>query len=311
MLYGDCDSNSYTKLMNTIKTLNKDYIQVRRSSAYSTGTGVTQIIDHLRHFRVKELIRLYLKWSNLLSSGRFDRNVKNNGLTFAPNYFSYERIAVYTVIFGKYDKLLEPYVTPDNIDYWIITDQEIDLTNSAWKKKDINEFTKTIEKFTNIEKNRFFKMNVNTIFPDYKFTCYIDGNIQIISDITEYIYHIGNSGVAMHMHSSRDCVYDEMPAILHAKKASREQLDIHKKHLQKELFPTHYGMLECNVIVRENTSLCKRLMDNWWQEFTNYSKRDQLSFPFVLYKNNIQVSDVGTLGNNVYENPSFRVVTHS
>jgi len=57
--------------------------------------------------------------------------------------------------------------------------------------------------------------------------------------------------------------------------------------------------------------VCKKLMEEWWKEFLTYSKRDQISMPYVLYKNRISISEVGTLGNNVYENPSFRIVTHN
>ena len=75
--------------------------------------------------------------------------------------------------------------------------------------------------------------------------------------------------------------------------------------------PKNYGLLQCNLIVREhNNETCIKIMQDWWQEFKNYSKRDQISLPHVLYKNNIKIENVGILGNNIYPNPSFRILTH-
>ena len=200
---------------------------------------------------------------------------------------------------------------PDNVDYWLISDQDIDLSGSTWKKYDFSMFSDELKNLNNAGKNRFFKMNPHIVFPDYKYSLYIDGNIQIISDVTEYVYHLGESGIAMHMHSSRDCVYEEANAVLQAKKETRENIERHVKYLRETGFPEHYGLLECNVIMRNNSEKCKEVMSDWWTEYQTRSKRDQLSFPYVLYKNNIPVEDVGTLGENVYQNPSFRIVTHN
>ena len=99
--------------------------------------------------------------------------------------------------------------------------------------------------------------------------------------------------------------------VVFAKKETQENMDKHIEHLRTDRFPEHYGMLECNVLVRRNCPVCKNLMKEWWKEFLTYSKRDQISMPYVLYKNGISIDEVGTLGNNVYENPSFRIVTHN
>ena len=40
-------------------------------------------------------------------------------------YIRDERIAVYTAFFGPYDQLREPLLQPDNIDYYILTDQPV------------------------------------------------------------------------------------------------------------------------------------------------------------------------------------------
>lgn len=305
------DKKLYTELMSEIKQLNIDYKMMRGSRNYKIGKAIDMTASAVKKGKVKQAEKQFLRWKNAVRSKKFVGTPKTVKGNFIPNYFSNERIAVYTVVFGKYDIIQEPYCKPNNVDYYLITDQNIDLKNSIWKKKDISAFEDEISGMSNIEKNRYFKMNPFDVFPEYEYSIYIDGNIQVISDLTEYIYRIGNCGFAAHMHSSRDCVYEESKAVVFIKKETQENMDKHIRHLQDEEFPKHYGMLECNVLARKKCDICKHLMQDWWSEFRLYSKRDQISIPYVLYKNGILIEDVGTLGNNVYENPSFRVVTHN
>lgn len=305
------DRELYTNLMNEIKKLNTDYRLVRRSRTYQLGVFMEQTLAHLKRGQLIKLARLYRKWMGFRRAKSYSGTSRKAAKSFSPNYFCDARIAVYTVVFGNYDQILEPYVAPDNVDYWLISDQEIDLSNSVWKRYDFSRFSDELENLNNAGKNRFFKMNPHAVFPDYRYSLYIDGNIQIVSDITEYVYHLGTPGIAMHMHSSRDCVYEEANAVLQAKKETKANIDAHMKYLRETGFPEHYGLLECNVIFRNSSEQCRSIMSDWWAEYQTRSKRDQLSFPYVLYKNSIPVEDVGTLGNNVYQNPSFRVVTHN
>lgn len=308
---GVVNKEVYSELMDEIKRLNSDYKAIRNSRIYKIGKAVNMTVAAIKGQEVKQAKKQFIRWKNAVRAQKFWGTPQKATNSFTPNYFSNQRIAVYTVVFGKYDTIQEPYYQPSNIDYYLITDLDVDLSDSLWKKKDIFEFADDLKNMSNVEKNRYFKMNPFDVFAEYEYSIYIDGNIQVISDLTEYIYRVGNCGFAAHMHSSRDCVYEESKAVLFAKKETQEHMDKHMGHLHEENFPEHYGMLECNVLVRRKCDCCKQLMRDWWQEFMTYSKRDQISIPYVLYKNGISIADVGTLGDNVYENPSFRVVTHN
>ena len=306
------DKKIYSNLMEEIKKMNSDYQNLRKSKNYKIGKAINMTVTALKTGKLLQAKNQFLRWENAVRSKKFAGTPQKVNRTFpSSNYFTKERIAVYTVVFGKYDSFLEPYCHPDNIDYYLITDQEVDINKTSWIKMDISAFESELKGMTNAEKNRFFKMNPFDVFPDYQYSIYVDGNVQIITDLSEYIYRLGSCGIAAHMHSSRDCVYEESKAIVFAKKETQENMDRHIKHLRNDRFPAHYGMLECNVLVRRNNPVCKKLMEEWWKEFLTYSKRDQISIPYVLYKNGITVDEVGTLGNNVYENPAFRIVTHN
>lgn len=71
-------------------------------------------------------------------------------------------------------------------------------------------------------------------------------------------------------------------------------------------------MIECTVMVTLlESKKAKEIYNQWWDEFLKQgSLRDQLSFPFILWKNNIKISEVGTLGKNLYKNTKIRVYSH-
>ncbi|GHU76276.1 hypothetical protein AGMMS49992_21650 [Clostridia bacterium] len=207
------------------------------------------------------------------------------------------RIAVYTAIFGDYDKVLDPRVWPRNIDYYMISDKY--YPSRVWRQKDISKFINIIKDFSPQMKNRFFKMHPHLLFPDYKYTIYVDGNRVIKGDFNGYIPLIGEYGLATYHHNRRDCTFDECTAVVDQGKDSMESVLRHIEFLEAEGMPRHYGLPFCHVLARRKCQMADRIMKMWWEEYTRYSRRDQISFPHVLYELGIPVSKVATLGKPV------------
>lgn len=299
----------FISLMDALKKTNLDWINLRKSRNYRVGMGINTIFYQIKKFDFKGLIKNINKWwLGLKKEKKYRNKVSMQNINVDSNYFNSERIAVYTCIFGNYDKILEPYFIPDNCDFYIFTDQNIDQ-NSIWKKLDL---PREILEMSNIEKNRYIKMFPNLFFESYKYSIYLDGNVQIITDLTEYVNKINPKvGIAIHKHHLRDCVFDELVAVTLMNKKNKELALKYKTKLENDKMPKNYGLLQCNVIARiHNNKTCKKIMTDWWKEFEKNIKRDQVSLPYVLFKNGISVDDVGTLGNNIYTNPSFRINTH-
>ncbi len=302
---GKYDKEIYNQLMDEIKSLNNEYLELRYGKRYQYGMAIEYI---------KKLDLKAIKWyiTHLGRKRRQKRSYRDSSISLecVSNYFSDERIAIYTVVFGKYDKLVEPKCLPDNCDYYVITDNFVP-ESSLWKKIDISEYEEKIKNYSNAEKNRYFKMHPHEVFEKYKYSIYIDGNIEVISDLTEYIARLSDVGIAIHNHRERDCVYDECNAIKLFRKEKKDNVNKYIKLLIEREMPKHYGLLECNVIVREHHNpVCIQVMEGWWNEYLVHIKRDQVSLPYVLYKSGISVEKVGVLGNNVNRNPSFRVLKH-
>ena len=226
------------------------------------------------------------------------------------NYFFDKRIAVYTCIIGPYDKPIEPHVKPDNIDYYIVTDQEVSV-DSAWQKIDINTFDE-VKNVSNVLKARFFKINAHKLFKNYDYSIYVDGNFEINTDLTEHVNRISDIGFSLFRHCQRICVYDEIDACKLLNKAKIEELQEYEEKLLSVNMPKNYGLVETGMLVRKhNEPKCINLMEDWWKEIKTNIHRDQITLPYVLYKNSIKIDEVATLGNNIRNDFSFNIISHS
>ena len=229
-----------------------------------------------------------------------------------PNYFSDDKFIVYTSIFGNYDIPQDPLFVPDNCEFYIITDQNIP-TNSIWKKTLVNYSSyPNFDSLSNIYKNRFCKMFPHKLFPNIKYSIYIDGNIKPMTDFTEFINMNSPHGLLFHKHKARKCVYDEIAACKILGKGNISKIEKYGKHLKNIMFPNNYGMLECNMIVREHSNLImQKVMEEWWNEFlSSNTNRDQLSLPYVLWKLDIKLEEINKLGNNIAKNDALRIMEH-
>lgn len=211
---------------------------------------------------------------------------------------------IYTCITGNYDELNNHSYINSNWDYVCFTD-DLSIKNKKhliWKIKPLI-FSKT----DNVRINRWHKIHPHVLFPKYKRSIYMDANINILNnkffnDINTAIKK--SSKISMGIHPTRNCIYDEMKACL---KYGKDDSLIMKKQMdliKKSGFPKDYGLFENNIIYREhNDKDIIKIMNDWWWWVLNYSRRDQLSFMYVLWKNKFKVLP---LSNNSYRN-SYKI----
>ena len=213
-----------------------------------------------------------------------------------------KKYAVYTCITGGYDQVVEPQYYTKDCDYYLISDSRSDNLK-IFKWIDVNEFVPNFVQ-DNARKNRFCKILGPLIFSEYRYSVYVDGNIQIKGDVTKYIENIGKSGIAAYRLPSWDDLYAHVINCMKydSKYIVFKQIDKYCK----EGMPRHYGMFECTILVRDNQNpICRKIMEDWWREVFHYSYRDQFSFTYCLWKNGIETSDVGTLGDNYRKSGVF------
>ena len=80
---------------------------------------------------------------------------------------------------------------------------------------------------------------------------------------------------------------------------------------QRQLYDDNIPLLEATILLRKHGDpVWECVMDSWWDEYIKYPTRDQISLPFVIWKNNLTLDDIYILGNNEYLNPRFVVNGH-
>ena len=238
----------------------------------------------------------------------------NNKICNLTNIIDYKKckIAIYYVVLGKYDNILEPFIEFENVDYILFTDMPMDYRYLE-NKFIVKEIPNNITKLGNILANRYMKLHPKEFLYEYDYSIYMDGNVRIISDVRSFIQKCTREcGIAMHVHRERDCVYDEAKVCMLLRRGRANELKKQIEKYRQEGMPRHYGMNEATIIaVNLKNEKANVLLKEWWSElYDSGSMRDQIAWPYILWKNRLTLNEVGCLGKNIYENYKIEIVCH-
>lgn len=222
---------------------------------------------------------------------------------------SKERIAIYTAVFGEYDTICFQQYLNNNMDYFYVSDTKPKELPGYYHwinaKNIIPDYIKSP-----IKRNRFIKMHPHLFLKSYTYSIYIDGNISIKSDLSNFLCK-SKTGIAVFMHPMRECIYYEALSIVNFKRVDVEDVCKQMNRYFEEGMPYRYGLTEMPVIVREHMKQeCVDVMETWWGEFDLESQRDQLSFMYALWKNKFGLEDLASLGNNVRKCKQIEFCSH-
>lgn len=225
--------------------------------------------------------------------------------TYFP-FMKKKQIVAYTCIVGNYDKLKEPVSVSEKCDYYVISDER-PPADSVFRYININDcISYHIQDKT--KKNRYCKINAHKIFTQYKYSIYFDGSIRLKSNIVEKIDDLPPLTRIMALSSTQiNCVYMEA---MRAIELGRVNKEITMKQVEKywlEGMPPNFGSVACGLLIREhNNPICKKIMEDWWQQVKQFSRKDQISFPYVIWKNKYLMSDIATVnGSRLNANDYF------
>lgn len=286
--------------------LNKRALEYYNSKEYFIGKKIVQYGNYLKKGRLlktigviaEDIFRIVVKKKKNPDVSEIDVNYLYQG----------KKIAIYTAVFGNYDRICEPLYIDPNCDYYIFTDIDIPH-DSVWKKR-IIEFPEYVN--TPFLKNRYVKMLPHIVLKEYDVSFYIDGNLQLVTTPSLYMKNFDSKiGIGMHKHPSNVNLFEEVKYNVKLNKITNEEAKTIRKLYKLNNMPKNYGMFECNAILRDSQNdICIKIMEQWWKAVFNGIKRDQLYFTFVLFKNNYKFNDVFLLGDNINSNPMFIRYSH-
>ncbi|MBO8425667.1 MAG: DUF616 domain-containing protein [Proteobacteria bacterium] len=199
---------------------------------------------------------------------------------------------VYTCITGGYDNVPKYSYVDGTWDYVLYTDNQ-DLINAGkiyhWIVRPLQ-----FSNLDNVRNARWHKVNAHILFPEYDCSLWIDANISVSNShlFEKCAQYIDNDiNIAVPLHPVRKCIYDEAYIIIKSKIDTKKVVNKEIKFLKSSKYPRNNGLHETGILFRQHNNIIKMLND-WWNMISLYSKRDQLSFDFVAWKNQVKITDM-------------------
>jgi hypothetical protein len=186
------------------------------------------------------------------------------------------KITVYTANFGAKDTV-KSIVPKDGVDYICFCDNP-NFVEDGWNRIIVGNFMNDKRK-----QSRWFKMHPHVLFPNSDYTVWVDGRVQLKTNISNLISLLGTNHIATTRHRTRDCLYEEHKICEQNELDSKELMKYQIEQIENKGYPRNYGLSETGIVIRDNSSVCKKINNYWWEFIFNYSKRDQLSFNYILW----------------------------
>ncbi len=295
-----------------LERLNRERISIADSELVSQARRLKRLQTEIRQRKLGALfhhifIRGFRKKIHTKCAGRnLDRDQET---AIARHGSPQTRVAVYTCIAGGYDHPGKPFYTFDSCDYLMYTDR---MDVQGWERRRIPQHLLKWKDPAMI--NRYMKFHpFEFLAQEYDYAVYLDGNITPVSDLSVLAECVDSrAGLAFHRHSSRSSLKEELTACKNLKKGNPGCLQKQAEAYKLQGMPDDYGLVEGNVIVTDLKSrTARQLMDACWRELVKRNgKRDQIVWPYILWRAGIPVSQVCTLGNNVWQNVKLYTSDH-
>lgn len=122
---------------------------------------------------------------------------------------------------------------------------------------------------------------------NYDIVTWLDASISIINTefISFMVQNVTRSGLVFFKHSVRDCIYDEAIVSKLGPKYIGEPIDEQIAEYRNCGYPEQNGLIETGCFAKMISATTNGIMEQWWHENIKYSYQDQISLPYVLWKN--------------------------
>ena len=215
-------------------------------------------------------------------------------------------ICVYTTLFGDGD-VLPPNMSAHagNIDFICFTDKERSAHNWRFIVVDPGQTDSNLNA-------KALKVNPFEALANYRYSLFVDANTMLCGRLDFLIrrFLVGHE-LVMWAHPERDDVFTEAIAIVEHRRHPPAQLVRQLTAYQKQGVPRHSGLYEASFIWRDHESQSVRyLMTEWWDHILTYSKRDQLSLAYLVWKTGIRPQTLPASLGNSRENKIFVKLPH-
>jgi hypothetical protein len=216
------------------------------------------------------------------------------------------KVIVFSAIFGGYDDVKEPLYENIGVDFILFTDNRR-IKSKRWQIVYVN--SKSIDKDPQ-RAARYVKVNPQLFLPEnHTMSIWVDANYRIMArNITDIIRGNTQYDMITYRHPKRNGAYDEIKACLELQLDEPSRLLEQKRYYEADYFPKSYGLFHTAVMIRKNNQKINDMNRLWWEQIDRFSKRDQISLPFVIWRMGINVGLVSEV--NLYHSKYFKKSSH-
>lgn len=266
-------------LVNAVKAQNREtaslVLELLANHIMVLNTGLDSIIVAYNN----KLFEMKTEINNMINR---EKIILHNETHTPTDIVPFEgRGVIYSAITGGYDDVKIPKVINPNFDYILFTDNDA-IQSDFWEIRKIDNQ----EGLDKVRLARKVKILGHEYLPEYDYSIWVDGKIQIVGNVEEYIKSYRRKEPMLCFgHYINDCIYDEKELCLKVKKDTPEIMEKQMDKYRKEGYPKKNGLIDSCVLVRDwRSDKLKKVMNIWWNEVKMYSCRDQLSFNYACWK---------------------------
>lgn len=215
------------------------------------------------------------------------------------------KICIYTTLYGDRDELPVINTRTDGIDYICFSDRLHD--NSDWEVVIVPP-----EFFDNNLDAKRFKVLPHRYLSKYDASLFVDANTFLFGNLDElFKVYLLNEEFVMWKHPERsDVAWEVATIIAHRRHRPLEIINQLECYVQEGM-PTNVGIAEGSFIWRvHNNNMLNLFMDQWWEHINRFSKRDQLSLSYLMWKNNFRPKVLPDYLGNGRKNVYFNKFSH-
>jgi hypothetical protein len=216
------------------------------------------------------------------------------------------KIAILTALSGTREKLHDPKTIFPNADYFAFVDAPQEA--AAWQQRPLLHFSNDI-KFAGRRNAKIYKVMPHLFLPGYDYYFWVDVSHEVVMNPDLVIEnYMKDSEIGVFKHTQRNCAYSEAVIINELGYDHKENVDKQVELYRSQGFPDNFGLYELPVSIRKNTPTTQLFNMMWFEQICKYSSRDQISFPYCLWKTGIVpkilpgwangYNAAGTIGNN-------------
>ncbi|QIJ79293.1 hypothetical protein GU700_07225 [Methylobacterium sp. NI91] len=136
----------------------------------------------------------------------------------------------------------------------------------------------------------FHKYCITSLFPEGTKLIWIDSRVSVQQSVLEHIAAtLDDADLCVFKHYERDCIFDELNAIVIAGRAPYDEVEEYERYLRELKFPEHDGLFETGVLGMKCTARAARDLQKVFGLARRYVARDQVILPLILRGSELKV----------------------